>query len=148
MKRFAPLVALPAVLLLTAPLLTAQNTQPTPVRGGSAVIAMNVEPGYLDPTAGAGAEITRMMHQNVLEGLMGFNENGRVFPALAAISPTISKDRLTYTFKLRRGVKFHNGTELTSSDVKVKFDWARDAKTTHGSDSRVKCRWPGDPVCH
>ena len=133
MKRFAPLVALPAVLLLTAPLLTAQNTQPTPVRGGSAVIAMNVEPGYLDPTAGAGAEITRMMHQNVLEGLMGFNENGRVFPALAAISPTISKDRLTYTFKLRRGVKFHNGTELTSSDVKVKFDWARDAKTTHAS---------------
>ncbi len=133
MKRFAPLLALPAVLLLTAPLLLAQSNQPSPVRGGSLVVAMNVEPGYLDPTAGAGAEITRMMHQNVLEGLMGFQENGRLFPALAASSPTISKDRLSYTFKLRRGVKFHNGTELTSSDVKVKFDWARDPKTTHAS---------------
>ncbi|NJK44730.1 MAG: hypothetical protein HC933_10975 [Pleurocapsa sp. SU_196_0] len=74
-----------------------------------------------------------MMHQNVLEGLMGFQENGRLFNALAAASPTISKDRLTYTFKLRRGVKFHNGSDLTSSDVKTKFDWARDPKTTHAS---------------
>jgi peptide/nickel transport system substrate-binding protein len=133
MKKITPLLVLPAVALLTAPLLLAQSTQPAPVRGGNLVVAMNVEPGFLDPTSGAGAEITRMMHQNVLEGLMGFQENGRLFNALAASSPTISKDRLTYTFKLRRGVKFHNGSDLTSSDVKVKFDWARDPKTTHAS---------------
>ena len=133
MKRISPLLALPAIALISAPLLLAQTSQPSPVRGGSVVVAMNVEPGYLDPTSGAGAEITRMMHQNVLEGLMGFQENGRLFPALAAASPVISKDRLTYTFKLRRGVKFHNGSDFTSSDVKVKFDWARDPKTTHAS---------------
>jgi peptide/nickel transport system substrate-binding protein len=132
-KRSIPLLAVPAVALLTAPLLLAQSTQPAPVRGGSVVVAMNVEPGYLDPTAGAGAEIVRMMHQNVLEGLMGFAENGRVVPQLAAGSPTISRDRLTYTFKLRRGVKFHDGSDFTSSDVKIKFDYARDPKTTHTS---------------
>jgi peptide/nickel transport system substrate-binding protein len=133
MKKLLPIVAVPAVLLLTAPLLVAQSTQPSPVRGGSVVVAMNAEPGFLDPTAGAGAETQRMMHQNVLEGLMGFQENGRVTPVLAASSPTISRDRLTYTFRLRRGVKFHNGSDFTSRDVKVKFDFARAANTTHAS---------------
>jgi peptide/nickel transport system substrate-binding protein len=34
----------------------------------------------------------------------------------------ISKDALTYTFKIRRGVKFHDGSELTSKDVKATYD--------------------------
>lgn len=132
MKKLLPFVAVP-VALLTLPLLTAQSTQPAPVRGGSVVVAMNAEPGFLDPTAGAGAETVRMMHQNVLEGLMGFQENGRVVPVLAAGSPTISSDRLTYTFRLKSGVKFHNGADFTSRDVKVKFDFARAPNTTHAS---------------
>ncbi|NJK44731.1 MAG: hypothetical protein HC933_10980 [Pleurocapsa sp. SU_196_0] len=56
MKKITPLLVLPAVALLTAPLLLAQSTQPAPVRGGNLVVAMNVEPGFLDPTSGAGAE--------------------------------------------------------------------------------------------
>ena len=39
-----------------------------------------------------------------------------------AESWTISKDGLTYTFKIRRGVKFHDGAELTSKDVKASYD--------------------------
>ena len=39
-----------------------------------------------------------------------------------AESWTVSKDGLTYTFKIRRGVKFHDGAELTSKDVKASYD--------------------------
>lgn len=39
-----------------------------------------------------------------------------------AESWTISRDALTYTFKLRRGIKFHDGSELTSRDVKATYD--------------------------
>src|SRR5437879_1457147 len=39
-----------------------------------------------------------------------------------AESWTISRDALTYTFKLRKGVKFHDGSELTAKDVKATYD--------------------------
>ena len=46
-------------------------------------------------------------------------------PALAE-SWSVSKDEKTYTFKLRRGVQFHNGKELTAEDVKWSIDYALD----------------------
>ena len=39
-----------------------------------------------------------------------------------AESWTVSKDQLTYTFKIRKGVKFHDGSELTSKDIKASYD--------------------------
>lgn len=36
---------------------------------------------------------------------------------------TVSKDGLQYAFKLRKGVKFHDGSELTAEDVKYTYDW-------------------------
>jgi peptide/nickel transport system substrate-binding protein len=123
-------LALGAVL---TPILLAQSNQVAPVRGGNLTVAMNVEPALLDPSQSAGAEIVRMMHQNVLEGLMGISEQGKVTPQLAAQSPVISKDRLTYTFKLRRGVKFHDGSDFAASDVKTKFDFARTPESGHAS---------------
>ena len=39
-----------------------------------------------------------------------------------AESWTISKDALTYTFKIRKGIKFHDGSELTAKDVKATYD--------------------------
>ncbi len=44
-------------------------------------------------------------------------------PVLAESLPEISEDYLTYTFKLRQGVLFHNGEEFTSADVKYYYDW-------------------------
>ncbi len=128
MKKLAVLAVVPFAALLMA-----QSSQVAPVRGGNLVVAMNVEPAFLDPSQGAGAEIVRMMHQNVLEGLLGIAENGRLVPQLAATMPMVSADRTTYTFKLKRGVKFHNGSALTSADVKVKFDVAKDPKSGHNS---------------
>ena len=61
-----------------------------------------------------------MMH--LLEGLVGYAEDGQPKPLLAK-SITLSADRLTYTFKLRDGVKFHNGKTLTAEDIA--WNWNR-----------------------
>lgn len=65
---------------------------------------------------------------HMVEGLVGYRGNGTVGPLLAK-SVDVSEDGLTYTFKLREGVKFHNGATLTSADVL--WSWARymDPKT-------------------
>ncbi|PWF21067.1 ABC transporter substrate-binding protein [Corticimicrobacter populi] len=53
---------------------------------------------------------------NVIEGLVGYRADGTVAPLLAE-SVDISSDGLTYTFRLRPDVKFHNGSPVTSAEV-------------------------------
>ena len=69
----------------------------------------------LDPhkTVKAG---TREVMFNVFEGLVKPTPDGDLTPAVAE-SYTVSEDRLTYTFTLREGVKFHNGETVTAEDV-------------------------------
>jgi peptide/nickel transport system substrate-binding protein len=65
---------------------------------------------------------------SIVEGLVGYRENGTVAPLLAE-SVTLSDDKLTYTFKLRDGVKFHNGASLSSADVLWTWNRYMDPKT-------------------
>ncbi|MGE8690325.1 MAG: ABC transporter substrate-binding protein [Achromobacter sp.] len=65
---------------------------------------------------------------NIVEGLVGYRENGTVGPLLAK-SVDLSEDGLTYTFKLRDGVKFHNGAALSSADVLWNWQRYMDPKT-------------------
>ena len=69
----------------------------------------------LDPhkTVKAG---TREVMFNVFEGLMKPTPEGDLTPAIAS-DYQVSEDRLTYTFTLRDGVKFHNGDTVTAEDV-------------------------------
>src|SRR5438552_10312244 len=62
------------------------------------------------------ASITEMLTNHIYEGLYSLDEANRPIPMLAE-SHTVSRDGLTYTFKLRQGIKFHNGKEMTSEDV-------------------------------
>ena len=65
---------------------------------------------------------------HMVEGLVGYAEDGSVGPLLAE-KVEISPDGKTYTFRLRKGVKFHNGATMTSADVL--WSWTRymDPKT-------------------
>ena len=86
-------------------------------------LGLQQEPTTLDPTSDATAAIDGIITHNVLESLTTVNEAGEVFPDLAE-SWTVSDDGLTYVFKLREGVMYHDGTGFDAEDVKFSFDRA------------------------
>jgi len=79
-------------------------------------LGMVLEPPHLDPTAGAAAAIDEVVYANVFEGLTRIDRDGIVQPGLAE-SWDVSDDGLTYNFKLRMGVTFHDGSMFEADDV-------------------------------
>jgi len=104
----------------------------------SLVMGMALEPPHLDPTAGAPAAIDEVVYANVFEGLTRIGSKGEVLPALAQ-SWDISADGKTYTFKLRQGVKYHDGSDFNAEDVKFSLDRAR----AEGSTNAQKALFAG-----
>ena len=104
-------VALVAILLSASSVAAAE----TPKRGGVLRVGNLGEPPALD-AHWTTASITETLTNHVYEGLYSLDASNRPTPMLAE-SHTVSKDGLTYTFKLRQGIKFHNGKEMTSEDV-------------------------------
>ncbi|MBS0224036.1 MAG: ABC transporter substrate-binding protein [Proteobacteria bacterium] len=60
---------------------------------------------------------TQVPQVQIYEGLVTWREDGSVAPMLAADLPTVSPDGLVYTFKLRDGLTFHDGTPVTAQSV-------------------------------
>ena len=102
-------------------------------RKDSAILAMVLEPPGLDPTSAPAAAIGEIVHYNVLEGLTKINMDGSVTPLLAD-SWTMDPDGKSYSFKLKRGVKFHDGEAFDASDVKFSFERAK----AEGSTNKAK----------
>ena len=102
-------------------------------RKDSAVLGMTLEPNSLDPTTSPAAAIAEVVHYNVFEGLTKIGMDGRVSPLLAE-SWGIDPDGKVYAFKLRRGVKFHNGETFDAADVRFSFERAR----AEGSTNKAK----------
>jgi glutathione transport system substrate-binding protein len=65
--------------------------------------------------------LTQAILKNVYQGLYGFDKDMKLKPLLAT-GYEVSADGLTYTFKLRQGIRFHDGTELKADSVKATFD--------------------------
>ena len=107
---------------------TSEAMAQKPVPGGTLTISLAAEPSGLDPTTNPSAAIKRVVHYNLLEGLLKVDRNGRVVPALAK-SYSISKDGKEYTFVLHSGIKFHDGSPCTAEDVKFSLERLLDPKT-------------------
>ena len=106
----------------------------TPDAGATIEIGSLYEPQNLDNTAGGGQGVTEAFHGNVYESLFRLTDDGKVEPLLAE-SQKVSDDGLTYTFTLRKGVKFHSGKPLTSADVKYSIEkvTAKDSQSARKS---------------
>jgi peptide/nickel transport system substrate-binding protein len=99
-------------------------------------LAMVLEPPGMDPTIAPAAAIGEIVHYNVLEGLTKINVDGSVAPLLAE-SWSMEPDGKSYTFKLKKGVKFHDGEAFDASDVKFSFERAKDDKSTNKAKKAV-----------
>lgn len=90
------------------------------------VYALNTDVQSLDPQIQndtTSESVVKMLYNTLLK----FEDDGTVVGDLAE-SWSVSEDKLTWTFNLKQGVKFHNGKELTSADVKATFDRALNAE--------------------
>lgn len=120
-------------LVLIAGLLAGLAPFPVPAQpagpryGGTLRAGMQTDPVGLDPHLTT-ATATRNMMENVYDTLVFVTSEGRYAPGLAE-AWQVSPDGLTWTFTLRRGVKFHNGRVMTAEDVAYSINRIRDPRT-------------------
>ena len=107
--------------LLATILVTGAATAQEAKHGGRMVLTYKDDISTLDPAIGYDWQNPSIM-QAIFDGLMDYRPGTfELVPDLAE-SYTVSDAGRTYTFKLRHGVKFHNGREMTAEDVRYSFE--------------------------
>jgi len=89
--------------------------------GGTLTIAFSTDPDVLDPTL-ARTFVGRMIFAHICEKLYDLNGKLQIVPQLAAALPRFSADKQTVTIRLRRGIKFNDGTAFNAAAVKKSLD--------------------------
>ncbi len=100
---------------------------PGPRYGGTLRIGMQTDPVGLDPHLST-ATASKNMLEHIYDTLVFVSPDGRFIPGLAESWGT-SADGLTWTFSLRRNVKFHNGRPMVAEDVVYSINRIRDPRT-------------------
>ena len=122
MSRY--LLPLMAGLMLASSLALADE----PKRGGEVTVLYKDDFDSMDPAIGYTVQSWSPI-KAVFDGLMDYKPGtSELVPDLAE-GYEISSDGKTYTFKLRKGVKFHNGRELTAADIKYSIERVCNPKT-------------------
>lgn len=118
-----PPAATKAPAATTAPMSTqapAATTAKSPETGGTITVGYDIEPESLDIHVGERGQLPAIM-RNVYDTLLVKALDGSFKPSLAT-SWDVSPDGKTYTFKLRQGVMFQDGTPFNAQAVKFNFD--------------------------
>jgi len=117
-------LSLIAILLGVAVLVTPAGAQDKPRYGGELIFAVPSEmPSYDGHREGTFGMVHPLApHYNTLLRVDPNDRTGTKIVSDLAESWTISPDGRVYILKLRRGVKFHDGSEMTSRDVKASYD--------------------------
>jgi peptide/nickel transport system substrate-binding protein len=107
-----------------------------PNRGGVLKAAFSADPAGFDPVRGPSG-MSHVVIEQVYSTLMALDPDAKPYPELAQ-SYKVTNGGLTYTFNLRKGVKFHDGDELTAEDVKFSFDRLRAPKSGYSYGAQVE----------
>ena len=99
----------------------------TPVKGGNLTIVRALDSKSMDNTT-TFDNASIWVFEQMMEPLYTVTRDGKGVKPWLATSYTLSPDKLSWTFKLRQGVTFHNGAPLTSADVKFSLDKASGTK--------------------
>jgi peptide/nickel transport system substrate-binding protein len=123
-------------LLAAAPLAATLPEALAQSRRDAVMLGMVLEPPGLDPTIAPAAAIGEIVHYNVLEGLTKIEVDGAV-TALLAETWGHTPDGKTYTFRLRKGVKFSDGSAFDAAAVKFSFERAKAPSSTNKAKRAV-----------
>ncbi len=112
----------------------------SPTRGGTAIVAIWQFPSTLAAHY-ANQTVTDIVDNGVIEGLAETNTNGEYIPTLAKQVPTLANGgakvsadgkKLDVTWELKSGIKWSDGTPLTSADIKYTWEiWMKDPKVNN-----------------
>ncbi|HJT13575.1 MAG TPA: ABC transporter substrate-binding protein [Dongiaceae bacterium] len=117
MKRLLASVSIAAMMIAAAPAFAEVK------QGGEMTVTFKDDLITLDPAIGYDWKNWSVI-KSVFDGLMDYKPGTTELVPDLAESYEVSDDGLTYTFKLRQGVKFHNGREMTAADVKYSLERA------------------------
>src|SRR5919112_307565 len=123
----APTALLGGAKLLARTVVAGAATQtrgpagPSARSGGTVTIALDADPDVLDPTL-ARTFVGRMVFAHMCEKLYDLNAKLQIVPQLAAALPKFSADKQTVTIRLRRGIRFNDGTAFNAAAVKKSLE--------------------------
>ena len=124
------------LLVLLSALVPVDGASDRPKRGGTLTMANRKDISHINPlvrTQSTDQTIRELMY----ESLLGIDLKGNLQPNMAE-SWDISSDGKAYTFRLRKGVKFHNGQEATAEDAKYAVDYTMNPKNGAFGYSRLE----------
>ncbi|TMF60683.1 MAG: hypothetical protein E6H94_08510 [Chloroflexi bacterium] len=131
LRRSALAAASAAVLACAPGAVTGSRPSASPRKGGTVTWGQWDKIDVIDPALTTGAASGEIA-QNVLDTLITMDADQKFYPGLAT-KWTIEDSSKKFTFTLRDGVKFHDGSMLTSAAVKGSFDRILDPKTKAGA---------------
>jgi len=121
-KRWASMLAVVALAVAACGSSSPTVLDGGPKKGGTLTVALDGDMRYADPSLVSDSNSFYVANQ-VVEGLVGLEPGttSTIVPVLAAALPTVSSDGLTYTFKLRSGIKFQDGTDFNAQAVQYNY---------------------------